>query len=62
MTHQKHLKHHIKLHNSLYELVDDYISQHDTDIDEMKLMELIDWSYQQCKNPDEQWFDKSKQS
>lgn len=51
----EHKKRHIYLHKALDELFADYISHHpeQTKFTEMPVMNLINWSSEQTKNPTE---------
>jgi hypothetical protein len=53
MTPQEHKRRHIKLHNALDELFADYIRHHpdQTMFTKMPLIDLINWSSEQTKNP-----------
>ena len=52
---KEHKKRHIELHKSIDELFADYIAHHPDEIEftKMPLMKLINWSYEQTKNPTE---------
>jgi len=55
MTKKEHQQRHIKLHKSLDELVADWLDQQDLknnkSFSNTSIMELMEWSYHQTKNP-----------
>lgn len=52
MTEKEHKRRHIKLHRELDELVADYISCTEKSLSKSFILDLIEWSYQQTKNPE----------
>ena len=55
MTPEEHKKRHIDLHKSLDEIFADYILNHSGDLNftEMPIIKLLEWSFEQTKNPNE---------
>jgi hypothetical protein len=55
MTPEAHRERHQQLHKALDELLADYIGHHGDQPDflNMPIRVLMEWSYQQTKNPDE---------
>lgn len=51
MTKKEHTDKHIKLHQKLDELIADYISCTNKTLSESSIMDLIQWSYEQTRNP-----------
>ena len=53
MTKAEHKRRHEQLHRSLDELFADYIFHHpgESEATEMPIMKLIEWSFNQTKNP-----------
>jgi len=53
MNDEEHKERHIKLHKALDELFADYIMHHpeEREFMSMPLIRLIDWSYEQTRNP-----------
>ena len=54
MNRKEHIRRHLKLHNSLDELSADMIRHTDKLPSKTSVMELMQWSYQQTKNPTEE--------
>lgn len=52
MTTKEHKKHHIELHKALDELVADWISTTKKLPSKTSILELMQWSCAQTKNPD----------
>ena len=53
MTKEDHKQRHIELHNRLDELLADYIGHTGNLLSKTTLLEIMDWSFQQTKNPTE---------
>jgi hypothetical protein len=58
MTHklklEEHKKIHVMLHRNLDELIADFLNHNNgVNLTKTNLMDLIQWSYEQTKNPDE---------
>ncbi len=53
MTKEEHTEHHKILHNHLDKILADYICHHPSErnFTEMPIMKLLEWSYEQTKNP-----------
>ena len=51
LTKDEHIKIHKTLHNSLDQLVADFISHTGKSLEETSIMELIKWSHQQTIEP-----------
>ena len=51
MTKKEHIKKHKELHASLDELLADFITHTEKFPSQATIMELIDWSFEQTKNP-----------
>uniref|UniRef100_A0A6M3LDQ7 Uncharacterized protein n=1 Tax=viral metagenome TaxID=1070528 RepID=A0A6M3LDQ7_9ZZZZ len=52
MNKKEHIKRHKELHKSLDELIADFITHTDKLPSSSSVMELMEWSYKQTKNPD----------
>jgi len=59
MTKEEHKDRHILLHQHLDELVADWISKTEGYPSKSSITDLIQWSYKQTLNPDENWFESS---
>lgn len=53
MTTEEHKQRHIELHQALDELVADFVNHTEKLLSTTTVMELVQWSYQQTQNPDE---------
>lgn len=53
LTKQQHKERHEVLHKMLDELVADFIDHTQGSLNGTSIMQLIEWSYQQTKQPDE---------
>jgi hypothetical protein len=53
MNQEKHRQRHIELHKALDELLGDFINHTNTGVLNLKIEELMRWSYNQTKNPTE---------
>lgn len=53
MTREEHIERHEKLHKALDELVADWILKTDQRPSERSILELLQWSFQQTKDPGE---------
>jgi len=53
MTRRRHIKHHIKLHLMLDELISDFIRHTGNLPSKSTVFDLLEWSYKQTVNPDE---------
>lgn len=51
MTPEEHKQRHIKLHESLDELLADFIQQSEGPILDLPILDLINWSFDQTQNP-----------
>lgn len=53
MTRNEHIQRHKELHVSLDRLIADYIMHNEIPLSELKVMDLVAWSYNQTINPEE---------
>lgn len=53
MTRKDHIQKHKELHAYLDMLIADYISHNEIPISELKVMDLVAWSYNQTIDPEE---------
>ena len=51
MNKKEHIKRHKELHKELDELVADFILETGEDLTDSSIMDLIEWSFEQTKNP-----------
>lgn len=53
MTNEEHKERHVELHRKLDELLADFIEQTGKRVSATSLLELLQWSFEQTKNPTE---------
>ena len=57
MNKEKHIERHLELHKALDELAADWLDNQPTESEKLfsntTIMELMEWSYEQTKNPTE---------